>query len=117
MTMVPRLRVGLAAPAETPLPPSPSGSFMSMRTTWNAVSRRRLAAAGLVVGQADPVAALAQQVPQARAQVGIVIHHQDQRLAQGLVDQAQQLREIDRLGQDLPGAGRQGLAPRCRLPA
>lgn len=62
---------------------------------------------GLVVGDGHAVAAVTQQVPEIRTQVGIVIDHQHQRLAQCLIDQAQQMGEIDRLGQHLPCSGGQ----------
>ena len=105
----PGLRVRFAAPAGRHWPPSPSGSFMSIRTTRNDVSAQLLGRRPLVVGQADAVAALAQQIPEVGAQVGVVVDDQHQRLANGFVDQAQQLGQIDRLGQDLPGAGVQRL--------
>ena len=62
----------------------------------------RLAA---VVRQADAEPTLAEQVPEVAAEVAVVVDDQDQRLAERLVDQPEELGEVDRLGKHLPGPG------------
>ena len=52
---------------------------------------------------------LAEQVPEVGAEVAVVIDDQDQRLAECLVDQREEHGEVDRLGDDLPGPGRERL--------
>ena len=64
------------------------------------------------MGGADPESVQAEDVAETGAEVGVVVHDQDQRPADRLVDQAHQLREVDRLGEDLPGARGDGLIGR-----
>ena len=59
-----------------------------------------------VLGDADPIAALMQQVLQGQTEVGVIIDHQDQRSGQGLIHQGQQLGKVDRLGKDVTHPGR-----------
>ena len=101
-----RLRVGVAHQAEHGAAVAVGQFHVDQHDRERTVSQvlRRLT---LIVGQADPVAALAEQVPEVGPQVLVVVDHHDQRLTQGLVHQLQELGKIDRLGEHLPRPGRE----------
>ena len=104
----PRMRVGLAHQAQhrAAVPP---GQLHVDQHHAEILTGHRASASASSCASTDAIAVLAKQVPQGVAQVVVVIDDHDQRLVKGGFQQTQQEREIDRLGQDLPRPGGEGL--------
>ncbi len=64
--------------------------------------------------QADAKATVAEQVPEIGTEVVVVVDHQDQGLVEDFLHEPQELAEVDRLGDHLPGPGREGRLGRLR---
>ena len=86
-------------------PPSPSGICKSISTTLNFDSLSCRRCLTTIMGQADAVVALAEEVPKVSAQVAVVVDNQDERLVEGFVHKLQETGELDGLRDDLPGPG------------
>ena len=65
-----------------------------------------------VMGERHAVAPVAEDLPQVLAQLAVIVHDEDPRLALRPVDQVEQPRQLDRLREHVPDPGPQGLLRR-----